>query len=657
MRPVTALARPIPIDPAIAADDDRAADLLHPLYRSGLARFPNGPIVTRGLPFEPPRDRSGGRWVVVDRSIGIEVPPAAPVSHLVVLGFCDAWRDDTGERPTGTPVGWVLPVGQPLAQLTVQLDVGDPVETTLRRRFEVNEGIIGWGSGAFLAMPHRAEEPVDPRGPHPRQEPGRLAGAGHAGPLTVLPGGWGPAQTAVQDHVPSATDELMLWLHAVDVRDPEGGVRVVRGIELAPLAGDGTGRLVVLAALTSFAGTDTPLRWQPRRALRVEHARQQPIEIDLGLVARRAPLGDAELLEVTAAADALLHVGDRTVPVARPSAGIVVLAPPDRQLEVRLTDLDGRATAARVRVVARDGRTLPPAGHQPDVNRGLYEDLGADVVVDDAAWAYVPGSSEVRVPAEGATIEAAHGFDVTPVRHDVTPGEVERGWIELAFGEPIVPVGEGWASGDTHVHFLSPSTALLQARAEGVNVVHLLATQWGDLHTSVTDLGGDQVDPGGRHAVWVGSENRQNMLGHVGIVGTRDARAPVRERRRHPRDRSVGRSRTWWPTGSPAAGRWVGSAIGAHFPLPMAEVAADIDAGLLDALELQCFDPTLESPPDAGVVSIPRRGVPAAAGRRHGQDERERAARPDPHLGASRRRRPGVLRPLGRCGPGMGARS
>ena len=29
----------------------------------------------------------------------------------------------------------------------------------------------------------------------------------------------------------------------------------------------------------------------------------------------------------------------------------------------------------------------------------------------------------------------------------------------------------------------------------------------------------------------------------------------------------------------------------------MAEIAADIDAGLLDALELQCFDDTLQSPP------------------------------------------------------------
>ena len=152
-------------------------------------------------------------------------------------------------------------------------------------------------------------------------------------------------------------------------------------------------------------------------------------------------------------------------------------------------------------------------------------------------------------------------------------------------------------SGDTHVHFLAPSTALLQARAECVNIVHLLATQLGDLHTSVSDLGGDQVDEGlGRHAVWVGSENRQNMLGHVGLVG--GARPVLPFASGGPPEGRIGGAVTHlmadWLISNRESG---GLAIGAHFPLPMAEVAADIAAGLLDALEVQCFDPTLDSPP------------------------------------------------------------
>ena len=45
----------------------------------------------------------------------------------------------------------------------------------IRRRFEVNEGILGWGSGAFAAVPHLENEVLDWRGPHAGQGPGRYA--------------------------------------------------------------------------------------------------------------------------------------------------------------------------------------------------------------------------------------------------------------------------------------------------------------------------------------------------------------------------------------------------------------------------------------------------------------------------------------------------
>ena len=75
---------------------------------------------------------------------------------------------------------------------------------------------------------------------------------------------------------------------------------------------------------------------------------------------------------------------------------------------------------------------------------------------------------------------------------------------------------------DTHVHFLSPQTARLEAEAEGVNVVNLLASQWGDLFTNVGDFTG--AVSGVSHddtIVWVGTENRQHALGHVSLLGPR----------------------------------------------------------------------------------------------------------------------------------------
>ena len=45
-----------------------------------------------------------------------------------------------------------------------------------------------------------------------------------------------------------------------------------------------------------------------------------------------------------------------------------------------------------------------------------------------------------------------------------------------------------WMTADVHVHFLSPSTAVLEDQAVGVNFVNLLAARWGGLFTNVGNL-------------------------------------------------------------------------------------------------------------------------------------------------------------------------
>ena len=52
---------------------------------------------------------------------------------------------------------------------------------------------------------------------------------------------------------------------------------------------------------------------------------------------------------------------------------------------------------------------------------------------------------------------------------------------------------QGWVTADTHVHFISPHTAWLEGQAEGVNVVNLLASQWGRLFTNVGDYTGSKT--------------------------------------------------------------------------------------------------------------------------------------------------------------------
>ena len=63
---------------------------------------------------------------------------------------------------------------------------------------------------------------------------------------------------------------------------------------------------------------------------------------------------------------------------------------------------------------------------------------------------------------------------------------------ELVFElERTLPWRErGWVTADTHVHFLSPKVALLEGEAEGINVVNLLASQWGEMFSNVGDFDG-----------------------------------------------------------------------------------------------------------------------------------------------------------------------
>ena len=95
--------------------------------------------------------------------------------------------------------------------------------------------------------------------------------------------------------------------------------------------------------------------------------------------------------------------------------------------------------------------------------------------------------------------------------------------IEL---EKVLPWREkGWVSADTHVHFLSPHTALLEGAGEGVNVVNLLASQWGEMMSNVGDfdgrttLGAKESGGDGEYLVRVGTENRQHILGHISLLG------------------------------------------------------------------------------------------------------------------------------------------
>lgn len=619
----TRRARTIDLSTSWNATDAEVGARFHPMYRAALPRLPDGSAVLRGLPFSLGTRAAGRRWILASEVTTVELPGSAPASHLVVAHFSDSWRDTNGDRAPGTPVGWVLPTGEPLGRYELTFADGERLSLDMRRRFEIADGIIGWGFVPFAAVSHRADEVLDWRGPYPRQAPGRYAPAGHGGALTVLPGAWGANQTGVADAVPSPDDDVTYWLHAIPLPPNARPIRLT----ITPLGDGRPGTGIVIAGLTLFDGTADPLLLTARRQILVEGMGDELPTVDLGFAIasrpwrapgagdERGPIGWGQpatsepvlptglIVDLALAADASIDFGGWTVPAAdldgpqdgrRGGMRIEPLPAPDVRLEVTVS-ADGSPSPARVRFVAADGRYLPPLGHREELNPAVFEDTGAGVVLGGDTYAYVPGTFSIDLPVGPVNVEVVKGFDHRPLRTTIT---VERDQRELRLGldRAIDLRAEGWVAADPHVHFIAPSTALLQAAAEDITFVHLLATQLGDAYTNVTDLGwGSQAAPDGRHVVMVGTENRQNVLGHLALLGARRPVLPMASGGA-PEGRIGAPLRELladWADRCHAEG---GLVVGAHFPLPLAEIAANIVAGRIDAIEMQTFAPGLDNP-------------------------------------------------------------
>ena len=255
------LARTVDLGPSRSAAHGQVAARFHPSYGPALARLPSGRRVFHGLPFDlgPEAGTEAGRWILVAAPLTIDLPEGGPASHVVVAHLCDAWRDDAGRRPAGLAVGHVVPVGEPLARYTVVERSGRETTRIVRRRFEIDDGILGWGSAPFAAIPHVANEVLDWRGPHAAQGTGRYAPTGQSGSLTIMPGTYGGNQVGMSDFVPSPTDDALLWLHAIEL--PAGAEPVA--LRLEPLAGGRPGSDVIVAGGHAVRRLGRPARAQP----------------------------------------------------------------------------------------------------------------------------------------------------------------------------------------------------------------------------------------------------------------------------------------------------------------------------------------------------------------------------------------------------------
>jgi hypothetical protein len=179
-----------------------------------------------------------------------------------------------------------------------------------------------------------------------------------------------------------------------------------------------------------------------------------------------------------------------------------------------------------VRFTDADGQYYAPLGRLGDFATGRNQDVGGNVRLGMQPWAYVNGSFEINLPPGTVQIEIRKGPEYRPISETVElrPGKlalrfaIER-WIDLP--------AQGWFSGDGRAHFLSPHAALLEAQAEDVRVVNLLAAP-----TEIACPGGNKTAldnilafsgqrpaleaPG--YLVVVNTHNTHPVLGSLGLL-------------------------------------------------------------------------------------------------------------------------------------------
>jgi hypothetical protein len=195
-------------------------------------------------------------------------------------------------------------------------------------------------------------------------------------------------------------------------------------------------------------------------------------------------------------------------------------------VHVRVNDAaTGRPTPVRIRFAGSDGTYHAPLGRLAQFATVRGVDVGGNVLTGGKEYAYIDGACEIRLPVNSPLdVEITKGPEYRALRSHVTlpPGKLA---LRFVMDRWVNWRAEGWFSADVCAHFLGPQAALLEATAEDVAVVNLLAIEsqvWGQdgrqypAVPNILDFSGQApARERGGHMVVVNTLNGHDNLGRL----------------------------------------------------------------------------------------------------------------------------------------------
>lgn len=531
------------------------------------------------------------------------------VAENVVTNYKDGFADRAG-MPGMQLDGYEI--GGQVSEYELEYDDGSTHGVPVLRRFAIQQSRTGWGS-VPAACVAAAENAVLPTAREMLML-GRTV-SGHA--LPVAEHGLETRGASAANDTGRGPNDGLLWIYALANPFPE---KPLRRLTCAP-----RGERSAIYAISTTELAEHPLRLEQRRKLRLPLpagielnaiGAVDDVEIDLGTVisaraaldydherwAGAAPLAEPSrserevLIEYTAHPKARLRLGKDVHALASLAGDGLEVKPAHRPVSLRFLDDHGNPAAVRLHLHGERGEYLAPRGHHRKVQAGWSDHIHPELVDVENQYAYIDGECVAELPLGTVYVDVCRGYEIAPLRTSVEVGpETDELVFEL---ERVLRWRErGWVTADTHVHFLSPQTALLEGKAEGVNVVNLLASQWGEMFSNVGDfdgrttLGAEDLGGEGEFLVRVGSENRMHVLGHISLVGY--SGKLIEPLCTGGLDESalgdpVEATMAEWAQRCIDQG---GLVVMPHAPMPQLERAADIVLGLVQAIEMMAFNP------------------------------------------------------------------